>query len=1138
MSNALEQNYHRRLDQAEIDADFAFLDELSQGTPTQSSEPTASEDTSILKDIGQGMIEMPLQAAGGVIDGLINDTSELTFDLATWLNKKVNLGQITNDEKGGFQWTSGTPNKNVLRVPSTPKAASTTGGVIREISNFVSLFLGAGKLKAFQKFQAQTKTGRVSKAALQGFIADYVNKPESNLSRLIQSHPTLENPVNEWLACDKDCGEMDKRLRTALEGIGVGLATEGVIGALRLLKQSQKLKDTVAKEEIIPEQLLDTTTVTQHIDTTPLGQTSKPLFEQVDEGLGDVYINWARIDSDESIKKLIQSMANRDKTAIDKARRGKRSWTQTKLSAGQSDAWAILKELNQRGKGATLNAEESVALRELWIRSGTKLKELAQTAAVDSNPNVQFQFQKMMGIHRAIQEKAIAVRTEAARALNSWKIPTGGNLEKIMEFDQVMGRIGGVDASQAVAKKITSLQNRPDALDAYVRGAVWTTTQEAAAQLWYFSLLSNPHTHMRNFISNSVTSLFDVAERKTASVLGTNVAPNEATAKLLGMVGGFKDALRITARGRQTLLTAAKETVKGKASQAGNQLAGAADEFGTVYRTAVTGESSLGQGGKVDIGQRGHISKLTHQLVGEKLAKAPLPEALHKAAGLLDTALQIPAKSLDAVTLVPSRALQTADELFKTINYQGELHAQAIQNAWKMAQTGDIAPDQIGAKVADTLADPDEFMRIRAQSQAEYLTFTNMPSHDSPLWQAIRGIGGIPLAGRIIMPFTRVVYNMGGYTFERTPLAPMVRRWRDDMAAGGRARDLALSKMALGTMVLTAAVDLSMKGHITGVGSPDLGERAADRRMKVQPNSVKIGDRYYAYRGLEPLASPLGIAANLTEILAYSQNDENTQTDEIVIAASLAIGNQLVSQQYMMGVANLFDAMSDPTRKGQAWFNALARAMIPAGVGQYTRSVVDTDLHQVENMIDAMKARIPGLSADVPYTIDLWGRKISLRSGLGEVYDMISPIYSKQYAPEPIDLELKRLGYYPQGMPRKLSFDGVNIDMENYPKAWERLKVLAGNEAKTDQYGIPIDPITRAGLKDTLNRVVQQNHAGHPLYNMLSDGPDGGKALEIRQIVRKFRESAKQRLLLEYPEIAAEVKLKKNEAALYNFEGS
>ncbi|MCU7882081.1 MAG: hypothetical protein KZQ66_11085 [Candidatus Thiodiazotropha sp. (ex Lucinoma aequizonata)] len=112
-------------------------------------------------------------------------------------------------------------------------------------------------------------------------------------------------------------------------------------------------------------------------------------------------------------------MVDADKTSLGEAQRGVRSWKQTKLSAEQKNAWSILDTLNQRGTGATLNAEESVALRELWVRSSTKLNEVAQQATLDSSQNIQFQFQKMLHIHQAVQEKVIAIRTEAARALNS-----------------------------------------------------------------------------------------------------------------------------------------------------------------------------------------------------------------------------------------------------------------------------------------------------------------------------------------------------------------------------------------------------------------------------------------------------------------------------------------------------------------------------------------------------------------------------------------------------------------------------------------------------------------------------------------------------------------------------------------------
>jgi hypothetical protein len=694
----------------------------------------------------------------------------------------------------------------------------------------------------------------------------------------------------------------------------------------------------------------------------------------------------------------------------------------------------------------------------------------------------------------------------------------------MLHVTDVLAAHGGVEATDALASKLLTLMDDPIKLNAYTRGSVWVTSREAASQLWYFSLLSGPHTHARNFISNTATNVLNIAERKAASMIGDEVAPEEAMSIVAGQIEGMKQALRISNQGRKVLAKAGKTAIKGDVKGAKSLIAENADEFGTVYKTAATGVTGHGTGMKTTGIRPENVSKLVNQMVSEPLSQVQMSEAMRSFAGVLDTSMQVGAKGVDIITGSTGRALETADELFKTIAYHSETYAQATRKARQMVKSGEITEDLFDSKVAELISDPDEFMRIASRKQSEYLTFTNNPDQTSKVWRAIKGVGNVPVMGKLIMPFQRVVYNIGSYTFERTPFAPLVRNWRSDIAAGGARKDIALARMTLGTAALLTAADFSMRGHITGAGSPDYGEKATDRRMNIQPNSIKLGNRYYSYRGLEPISSPFSIASNIVEIASYMGNDDNPEFDEVVIATGLAIGNQMINQQYMSGVSSMFEGMSDPTRNGENWIKSIAGSMIPAGLSQTNRVAVDPYIRQVENYVDAMRAKIPGASKGIPYKRDLWGRKIDIRSGLGVVYDALSPVYSKEFKPEPIDKELKAIEYYPEELPRKISFQGMRIDMEEYPEAWSRMKELAGNAATKTIYGAPIDPITNKGCMDTLNLSVQGKHAGYPMYQMMTDT---GPADTIKKVIRQFRDASKEHILKEYPKIKANVDLMK-----------
>jgi len=85
--------------------------------------------------------------------------------------------------------------------------------------------------------------------------------------------------------------------------------------------------------------------------------------------------------------------------------------------------------------------------------------------------------------------------------------------------------------------------------------------------------------------------------------------------------------------------------------------------------------------------------------------------------------------------------------------------------------------------------------------------------------------------------------------------------------------------------------------------------------------------------------------------------------------------------------------------------------------------------------------------------------------------------------------------------------DGAVVDLSRDPHAYARYQQLAGNELK-----LP-GPNGDLGLKDRLNDIVTGADALSPLYNMRSDGPDGGKYLMLRGIMEEYRRAARDQVL-------------------------
>jgi predicted GNAT family acetyltransferase len=1152
------------LDQEGLTADVEYsqlLNEIDKATeqsewdsiavneePKEKEEAPKAEGKEFnLADVGEGIIEIPLQTVGGIADA-VNETLDLTKELGSWLNENVvDLGGVVVDENG-ISLVSGkeVSEADNVQIPTTDKADSITGGGIRGIAQFAAGFIGAGKLKPIQALKPATTAGKIGKASLQGAIADFTvfDPQEERLSNLASDFG-IETAVTDFLAASPDDNAAEGRFKNAVEGLGIGVAVDGLLTGLKILRnariakrEAQAIEKEAAKEnavesgfgskqgesfdpEITPEQIQaaidgfepkpkDLT----EVDVSPEDLINRP---NVDVDEGEVFVNWSRIDSPDDVKALMRDMADKMQPEIDEARRGKQSFEQMKLNAEGVDAWETL---SNRRQGQPLNAEQSIAARELWARSADNLSKVSKQAALDPTPANLMAFKKMAAVHNQVQREVIAARTETARALASWRIPTGSM--KMDEVEQILAMGGGSKGAQMMAQRVADLaeQGMIKEMDAFIEKSAWAKTSDAIKQAFYFSLLSGPKTHLRNIVGATSAIAQQVYERKGANLLGQalgreNVAAGEAMAMVSSLLRGARETFVTSSKGKRVLKESKKLREQGDIVGAEKAIEEAGGEIGTARKYMATGKSGWGTG-KVDEAMLGAFDPEVWNVQKESMLGRGL-------------------SFINSVTMTPTHALGMMDEIFTTTAYRMEINSQAIRQASNEVADGKITSNQFNARVEEIVDSPQEAVKDNARELAKQVAFTEQPK-DTPVWNVLKATGALPYGiGTIIMPFTRTVYNLGRYTFERTPLAPAVKRWREDIQAGGARADLAISKVATGSTIMLAMADLAMSGQITGEGPSDWKQREQLKRTGWQPNSIKVENEdgstsYYGVRGMEPFSTPIMLASNMVEILKESDiGDEDQAAEAAWVAAIMAVTNQVVSQQYMSGINSFFEMMSDSKRHGQNWTNRLASTVIPTGVAEITKAM-DPYARTAYNMGQTIRKRTPGLSKDLPYNTDVWGRPISYRSDIGGLYDALSPVYvSSTSKQEPIDKELNKLEKYISKPSKKVNFKGISINLKKYPKAYEEYVKLSGNELTETKYGAPID-MGGKGLKDTLNDLVTGKHPLSGDYDLRTGGSDGGKAQKIQAIVTKFQQAARDVILEKHFDVQAEYEIKKTKS--------
>ena len=751
-----------------------------------------------------------------------------------------------------------------------------------------------------------------------------------------------------------------------------------------------------------------------------------------------------QIETPEDIMRVISGTDEAFKAEREIARRGTRSWEDTESEAKKYK----LEDLLGRKQGQALNAEQVDNARTLLVSSADTLRGMAQVVSRgEANDLQKADFMRAFNVHYAIQMQLSGAAAEAGRALQIFrKVATSDTLRVGQLKDFLASTADKKITPESIANALSTMTT-PAQVSNYVKQAKRATTWDMFIEAWINGLLSGPVTHAVNTTSNALTSIWMIPERALASGLsklhGGDIRAGEVAAQAYGLVTGAKDGFKLA---WQALKSGETSDIMGKVEQQQNRAISAKNvqELPLIKKLAPNAF------------QEGGIAAWFVNTLGEGFR-------------------------------LPGRFLGAEDEFFKSIGYRMELHAQAFRKAAQEGLEGTEAAQRMQAIIADpqNLA-PD--VHLAAIDAARYQTFT------SELGKGGKGIQAaanyIPGA-KLVVPFIRTPANIMKFALERNLItAPFFKQVRADIMAGGPRMDMALSRIAMGSMGMGVVASYAASGAITGGGPSDTDLRSHKYNTGWQPYSIKIGDKYYAYGRLEPLGMMMGLAADAVEIMG--ELDE-MESDKIATTIVAAIGKNVMSKTWLRGMSEMINAMEDPDRYGSKYVKQLARTGVPTLVAQIERTMYP-ELSDAQSALDAMKARIPGFSNELPARRNLWGEKIQFNGALGP--DIISPIFTSKEKDSPIDKELLRMKA-PVKMPgRTQTFEGVPTKLDAYE--YEEFMVRMN--------GVKIES-TGKTLKKSLNELVTKDKD----YKAIKD--DRIKEKMIEAYIDEARSKAKIEML-------------------------
>lgn len=237
-------------------------------------------------------------------------------------------------------------------------------------------------------------------------------------------------------------------------------------------------------------------------------------------------------------------------------------------------------------------------------------------------------------------------------------------------------------------------------------------------------------------------------------------------------------------------------------------------------------------------------------------------------------------------------------------------------------------------------------------------------------------------------------------------------------------RGKVLAKQALGLGAAIALDSAVNAGLITG-SSPKDGR---------PPFSILIGDEWYSYQRVEPLATVFGMAVDTSDIIKKYKEDltpsEDKEISKYLGAYAKAIQANIFEKSFMEGLSKALFAMSDPERYGSGFLNQYANALVPA-IAATTAKVLSPTEREANTFIERAQSRVPGMREELPVKFTKTGEPE--QASLSNVLLGI-----KVTTPTAIEKQLSDIGVDIVGASKTMG--GVELNSEQY----SRYKELSG----------------------------------------------------------------------------------------------
>jgi hypothetical protein len=535
----------------------------------------------------------------------------------------------------------------------------------------------------------------------------------------------------------------------------------------------------------------------------------------------------------QDLDELQNVIATASRDQIQYARRGR-----VTIEQQQRDAEKLIAQISERvglepdefvaslrKRGQAHDAAALRAFDDIQKRASVEAAQAAQRFVDNANATNEIEANRAFLMLQGMITTNAGARAEAGRALGSLR-RLGGSASTI---EQAMAKIlkgrGGPAYQQEAIRLLAQLDPADSmAISRFVRLAEPPRIGDKLRELLYFSYLSGPQTHLRNIVSNTLTTV----ERPLTKPLKASI-----------------DLLRATFTGTP------REVFLGEA---------VADAFGMVRALP----------GAVRVALKAFADEPTFS--GSKFDSPQRPGFRGRFGSVIRSA---------------SQALKAEDEFFKAMNYWGSVNAEAYRLAVKSGRRGQARADFIAKVINDPTSYEGVHQRsVREAIYRTFTEPFTKGDAVGRLGKGVMAFRNSHPAFTVIMPFVRTPLRIAQYGIQRTPFNLVTLGLRK--ARGEVIEDVPeeLTRVVIGSAI-AASVALGFRdGMITGGGPRDPLDRSK-WLLDHQPYSLKIGNRWIQYGQLEPLGMTFGLVADAIEIFDHVEQEDFASKAATAFAVSI-----------------------------------------------------------------------------------------------------------------------------------------------------------------------------------------------------------------------------------------------------------